>query len=152
MNDIKPNNIMPVPAYYIDNKEDEISLIDIFLVLLKRKLVILLTLLTGTALAVLVVFIAPIAMEKTTYATSIKIGGNPPLETNTNALTKLKESHIPITQADFKDGDIRKGLEVKGKGTGKQRSGDSRNHYTGQEYRLGERITPENCRAIHCRS
>ena len=100
---------MPIPAYYIDNKEDEISLIDIFLVLHKRKLVILLTLLTCTVLAVLATFFTT---EKTTFATSIKIGGNPPIESNTSALTKLEESYIPITQGNFNDEDIKKGLAV----------------------------------------
>ncbi len=112
MNDIKPSNAIPIPAYYIDNKEDEISLIDIFLVLLKRKLVILLTLLSCTALAAFIAFTSPMTAEKITYATSIKIGGNPPIESNTNALTKLKESYIPITQDGFVDEDIRKGLGV----------------------------------------
>ncbi len=110
MNDIKPTNAIPVPAYYIDNKEDEISLIDIFLVLFKRKMVILLTLLACTTLAVLLIFLTT---EKTTFATSIKIGGKPAIESNISALTKLKESYIPITKDSLKDDDIIRDLKLK---------------------------------------
>ena len=109
MNDIKPTNPIPVPAYYFENKEDEISLVDLFLILYKRKMVILLILIACTALAVAATFFTT---EKTTYTTSIKIGGKPQIESNTNALTKLKETYIPITKDSFKSNDKLVGLNV----------------------------------------
>lgn len=96
MNDIKPTTPVPVPAYYVEtNKDDEISLVDLFLVLRRRKMVILLTLLACTALAVAATFFT---VGKTTYTTSIKIGGKPQIEPNSAALTKLRETYIPVTK------------------------------------------------------
>ena len=109
MNDIKPSNPIPVPAYYIDNKEDEISLVDLFLVLYRRKNTILVTLLVCTGLAILVSFFNP---EKTTFSTSIKIGGQPAIESNTSAIVKLEENYIPITKDNIEDGNAMKGLTV----------------------------------------
>jgi len=110
MNDIKPTNPVPVPAYYIEgSKEDEISLVDLFVVLYRRKMVILGTLVACTALAVLATFFMH---EKITYTTSIKIGGNPPVESNTNALTKITESYIPATKNAVKDNDALSGLKI----------------------------------------
>lgn len=97
MNDIKPTHAVPVPAYYVEtNKDDEISLVDLFLVLRRRKAAILLTLLACTALAVVAIFF--FGSEKITYTTSIKIGGKPQIEPNSVALTKLREIYIPITK------------------------------------------------------
>lgn len=109
MNDIKATTPVPVPAYYIDNREDEISLVDLFVVLYRRKMVILLTLLVCTGLAVLATLFTT---TKITYTTSIKIGGNPPFEANTSTLTKLKEVYIPATKNAVKDNEMLSGLKV----------------------------------------
>lgn len=109
MNDIKPTNAFPVPAYYVESKDDEISLVDLFRILFRRKMVILLSLVIFTALAILATFFTT---EKTTFTTSIKIGGKPSIESNINALTKLKETYIPITKDANKNNDITRELKV----------------------------------------
>ncbi|ALP53230.1 hypothetical protein Tel_08715 [Candidatus Tenderia electrophaga] len=109
MNDIKPTTPVPVPAYYIDNREDEISLVDLFVVLYRRKLVILLTLLLCTGLAIAATFIKS---EKTTYATTIEIGGDPKIESSTSALTKLQETYIPATLNAIKANETLSALNI----------------------------------------
>lgn len=109
MNDNKPTTPVPVPAYYIDNRDDEISLVDLFVTLYRRKLVILLTLLICTALAVSMTFFTS---EKTTYATTIEIGGEPEIESNTSALTKLQEVYIPATKNAVKNNQALSGLVI----------------------------------------
>jgi hypothetical protein len=49
---------------------------------------------------------------KITYTTSIKIGGNPPIETNTNALTEITESYIPATKNAVKKNKKLSGLKI----------------------------------------
>lgn len=109
MNDIKPTTSVPVPAYYIDNRDDEISLVDLFLVLYRRKWVVLGTLLLCAALAVPAALLSPV---KTTYTTTLKIGGEPRLESNASAATKFRESYIPLTQDAVKDDATLAGLSM----------------------------------------
>lgn len=89
--------------------EDEISLIDLWLVLVKRKKVLLSIILLSLVVGFLVAFFLPVKYE---YSTSIEIGTRPvdgqnevPIEPIQSVLAKLQDAYIPLAissyQTDF---------------------------------------------------
>lgn len=102
MNDIKPANAAPLPAYYVESKEDEISLIDLWLILAERKKIILLV---AAFFLILAVIFGVTRTEKETYTTTIRIGsittgeGVKSVESTATTLAKLNEAYIPLVKS-----------------------------------------------------
>lgn len=98
---IDPENFYPPVAYY---EEDEISLVDMWLVLMKRK-----KLLLGTfGIFALIGLIAAIVLPKSySYNTTIEIGSRivndivQPIESPETLLAKINESYVPLIQHRF---------------------------------------------------
>lgn len=97
MNDATPrNDAALLPQYCTEPpRDDEISLVDLMLVLYSHKLAIAVTTLLSLALAFTVYLSVP---DTTTYATSIRIGGSPAIESNGNTMARLNELHIPMVR------------------------------------------------------
>lgn len=96
-----PRNLEAYPAYY---QEDEISLIDLWLVLVKRKKIILLTIAVMLLLGLLYVLMVP---KKYLFHTSVEIGTTlvrsgdgmvtQLIDDPNTVIAKLQEGYIPAT-------------------------------------------------------
>ncbi len=90
------------PAYY----EDEISLVDLWLVLAKRKKLILATIMVFSVLGVGAALLLP---KKYAYTTTIEIGTRlegertVPIEGIESVLVKVKETYIPLVQHQHRE-------------------------------------------------
>jgi LPS O-antigen subunit length determinant protein (WzzB/FepE family) len=91
----------PAPYYY----EDEISLIDLWLVLVKRKYLLMGILAVFVVVGLVLALVTP---KKYNYSTSIEIGsrvssGNTqPIENPETVLAKIQESYIPLIQHGYR--------------------------------------------------
>jgi capsular polysaccharide biosynthesis protein len=89
------------PPYYV---EDEISLIDLWLVLVKRKKLLLAVFAACTLLGLITAFVLP---KQYNYTTSIEIGSRivrddiRPIEEPQTLLAKVQESYIPLVQHEY---------------------------------------------------
>lgn len=86
------------------SREDEVRLIDLWMILIKRKLVVVLTFIISLALGGAIVFILP---EKYEYITALEIGKNVTnsemqlIENPATLLVKIREAYIPKVQYQF---------------------------------------------------
>ena len=96
-------------AAYPQQHNDGISVIDLALILIRQKKIIFITLIACVALSVAAIFLIS---PKQTFTTTIKIGGNPPVEAGDTTVAKITEAYIPMLE------DNRIGIEAKNpKGT-----------------------------------
>lgn len=110
-----PLHLQPLPVqtthqYIHPASNDEISLVDLWIILAKRKWSILVC---SLLLALLGGLAAGLSSTKVTYVTSVKIGSISPdthLEPTSNAVAKLKELYIPLSQQVSSQG---VGIDVK---------------------------------------
>ncbi|MCI0507725.1 MAG: Wzz/FepE/Etk N-terminal domain-containing protein [Gammaproteobacteria bacterium] len=99
-----PNpNQQSMPPYYY---EDEISLIDLWLVLVRRKKLLIITF---AAVVIIGLVLALITPKKYSYSTSIEIGSRviqdkvQPIESPETLLAKIQESYIPFVQQQYRN-------------------------------------------------
>jgi Chain length determinant protein len=81
--------------------DDEISLIDLWLVLVKRKKVFFYIILASIVIGLFAAFLLPVKYE---YSTSIEIGtrsGNVAIEPTQSVLAKLQEGYIPLALSSY---------------------------------------------------
>ena len=86
-----------------NHAEDEISLVDLWLVLVERKNVFFFIILISFLAGVLYVFSKPLAYE---FSTSIEIGlrsEGVPIESTQSVLAKLQEAYIPLVLSSHND-------------------------------------------------
>ncbi|HEY5602041.1 MAG TPA: Wzz/FepE/Etk N-terminal domain-containing protein [Gammaproteobacteria bacterium] len=92
-----------VPPYYY---EDEISLIDLWLVLVRRKKLLIVTFATITVIGLVMALVTP---KKYNYSTSIELGSRviqdkvQPIESPETLLAKIQESYIPFVQQQYRN-------------------------------------------------
>jgi capsular polysaccharide biosynthesis protein len=97
-----PNQQGMTPYYY----EDEISLIDLWLVLVRRKKLLIATFLAIVVMGLVAAFVMP---KKYSYSTSIEIGSRviedrvQPIESPQTLLAKISESYIPFVQLQYRN-------------------------------------------------
>ena len=100
--EVKPNQ-QNIPPYYY---EDEISLIDLWLVLVRRKKLLFTIFLLIVVLGLALAFVTP---KKYGYSTSIEIGSRviqdrvQPIESPETLLAKIQESYIPFVQLQYRN-------------------------------------------------
>jgi len=100
--EVKPNQ-QNIPPYYY---EDEISLIDLWLVLVRRKKLLFTIFLLIVVLGLALAFVTP---KKYGYSTSIEIGSRviqdrvQPIESPETLLAKIQESYIPFVQSQYRN-------------------------------------------------
>ncbi|MDQ2694134.1 MAG: Wzz/FepE/Etk N-terminal domain-containing protein [Pseudomonadota bacterium] len=99
-----PKQPIPIPGPYLQ-PPNEISLIDLWLVLVRRRRVLLITLAACTALALILALIKPRVYN---YSTSIEIGtlvdenaGTRLIEPPDTVIAKLQEGYIPLTLHEY---------------------------------------------------
>jgi len=96
-------NQQGIPTYYY---EDEISLIDLWLVLVRRKKLLIATFLAIVVMGLVAAFVMP---KKYSYSTSIEIGSRviedrvQPIESPQTLLAKISESYIPFVQLQYRN-------------------------------------------------
>jgi hypothetical protein len=97
------NSVQQVPPYYY---EDEISLIDLWLVLVRRKKLIISIFSVVVVLGLVFAFVTP---KKYGYSTSIEIGSRiikdsvQPIESPQTLLAKIQESYVPYVQHQYRE-------------------------------------------------
>jgi capsular polysaccharide biosynthesis protein len=103
MSNIPPVHNQALPVHY---DEDEINLVDLWLVLVKRKLILAGVVVASAVAALLYVVVVPPSYQ---YSTSIEIGTRlngtelSVMESPETVLAKVKESYIPLAQQDYLD-------------------------------------------------
>ena len=99
---VTPNQQTTPPYYY----EDEISLIDLWLVLVRRKKLLIATFVVIVVIGLVLAFVIP---KKYSYSTSIEIGSRviedrvQPIESPETLLAKIQESYIPFVQLQYRN-------------------------------------------------
>ena len=98
------NQQNPPPYYY----EDEISLIDLWLVLVRRKKLLIAIFAVIVVIGLVLAFVIP---KKYSFSTSIEIGSRviqdrvQPIESPETLLAKIQESYIPFVQLQYRNQD-----------------------------------------------